>query len=233
METMSGKTGESTVQRTVLVTGGSRGIGSAIAARLAEAGMRVLAPGRRELNLSSGASIDAYMASLSGPVDVLVNNAGINHLAAVEEITDETLTEMIQVNMTAPLRLIQVALSGMKRGKFGRIVNVGSIFGIVSKERRLQYTATKAALIGMTKTLAIELGPHNILVNCVAPGYVLTELTRQNNSQEELEKIGRMIPLRRLAEPAEVAELVAFLCSEKNTYITGQTIIVDGGFTCM
>ncbi len=220
------------MKRTVLLTGGSRGIGSAVKKRLSSEDMEILAPGRAELDLLSNESIGSFLASLKRPVDVLINNAGINHLASVEEITTDTLEAMVQVNLTAPLRIIQGTLPGMKKNRYGRILNVSSIFGIVSKERRLLYSATKSGLIGMTKTLALELGPFNILVNCIAPGYVLTELTRQNNSPEELKRISSSIPLNRIAEPSEIAEVAAFLCSDRNTYITGQAIVVDGGFTC-
>jgi len=221
------------MKRTALVTGGSRGIGAAIKARLQAEGMDVIAPGRSELELSSTRSIDAYLRSFSGPVDVIVNNAGINNLASLEEITPEALESMMQVNLSAPLRLIQGLAPVMKRNRYGRIVNMSSVFGMVSKERRLLYTATKSSLIGITKTLAIELGPFNILVNALAPGYVMTALTRQNNSEEDIERISVNIPLRRMADPAEIAEVAAFLCSDRNTYLSGQTIVVDGGFTCM
>jgi 3-oxoacyl-[acyl-carrier protein] reductase len=229
----AGKRAEKIMKRAVLITGASRGIGAAIKARLSDEGMTLLTPGRAELDLLSSAAIDTYLGSLNSPVDILVNNAGINYLAALEEITPESLETMVQVNLTAPLLLIKGIVPGMKKNRFGRIVNISSIFGIVSKERRLLYTTTKSGLIGMTKTLALELGAYNILVNCLAPGYVLTELTRQNNSPEEIERISSAIPLKRMAEPEEIAETAAFLCSEKNTYITGQTIVVDGGFTCM
>jgi 3-oxoacyl-[acyl-carrier protein] reductase len=221
------------MKRTVLITGASRGIGEAIKTRLSSEGTTVLSPSRAELDLLSNDSIDFYLGSLKSTVDILVNNAGINFLAALEEITAETLETMVQVNLIAPLRLVKGVVPGMKKNRFGRIVNISSIFGIVSKERRLLYTTTKSALIGMTKTLALELGGFNILVNSIAPGYVLTELTRQNNSPEEIERISSTIPLKRMSEPAEIAEVAAFLCSDKNTYITGQAIVVDGGFTCM
>jgi NAD(P)-dependent dehydrogenase (short-subunit alcohol dehydrogenase family) len=221
------------MKRTVLITGASRGIGAAIKTRLMGEGMTLLTPGRAELDLLSKDSIESYLSSVEGPVDILINNAGINYLAALEEITQETLEKMVQVNLTAPLRLIQGIIPDMKKNRYGRIVNVSSIFGIVSKERRLLYTTTKSALIGMTKTLALELAGYNILVNSIAPGYVLTELTRQNNSPEEIKRISSDIPMKRMAEPKEIAEVAEFLCSDKNTYITGQTIVVDGGFTCM
>jgi 3-oxoacyl-[acyl-carrier protein] reductase len=120
----------------------------------------------------------------------------------------------------------------MMARRFGRIVNISSIWSIVSKKRRLTYSASKAGLNGMTRALAVELAPYNILINAVAPGYVNTELTRQNNSEQDIHAIKETIPLRRLAEPSEIAETVFFLCSERNTYITGQVITVDGGFTC-
>lgn len=120
----------------------------------------------------------------------------------------------------------------MQKNRFGRILNISSLWSIVSRVGRTSYAMSKAALNGMTRSLALELAPYNILVNAVAPGYVLTDLTRQNNSAVELDAIRKTIPLQRLAEPQEIANVVAFLCSEQNTYLTGQTIVVDGGFTC-
>jgi len=221
------------IKRNALVTGAARGIGAAVKTKLSQLGMTLLTPSREELDLLSNTSIDAYLASMDRPVDVLVNNAGINYLANLEEIAIDKLETMLQVNLVAPIRLTQGIISKMKANKYGRIVNISSIFGIVSKERRLVYSATKAGLIGITKTLALELGRSNILVNAVAPGYVMTELTKQNNTVQELEKISQTIPVGRMAEPDEIAEVVAFLCSDNNTYVTGQTIVVDGGFTCM
>jgi len=220
------------MQRTVMITGASRGIGAAIKAKLSGEKMAILTPGRAELDLLSNDSIESFMRSLDRPVDVLINNAGINDLATIEEITTEVLDAMLQVNLIAPIKLIQGVVPVMKKNRYGRIINMSSILGIVSKERRLMYTAAKSALIGMTRTLALELGPFNILINCVAPGYVMTELTRQNNTEQDMGKIRASIPAGRIAEPEEIAEVVAFLCSERNTYITGQTIVVDGGYTC-
>jgi NAD(P)-dependent dehydrogenase (short-subunit alcohol dehydrogenase family) len=220
------------VKRTALITGASRGIGAAVKERLETDGITLIMPGRKELDLLSNASIEAYLATLDRPIDILINNAGINFLAGIEDISSDKLEAMLQVNLVAPIRLTQGIISRMKANKYGRVVNISSIFGIVSRERRLMYTATKSGLIGITKTLAIELAPFNILVNAVAPGYVMTELTKQNNTEQELEKISKTIPMGRLAQPSEIAEVVEFLCSEKNSYITGQTIIVDGGFTC-
>ena len=218
--------------RIALVTGASRGIGSAIAVRLRDDGLRVLTPEHRELDLLSNDSIDAYLKHLTEPVDILVNNAGINPLGSLNEFRDSDLADTLQVNLVAPLRLIRGLTHGMINRRFGRIVNISSIWGTVSKSRRVSYTTSKSGLNGLTRALAIELAPHNVLVNAVAPGYVNTELTQRNNSPQEIETLRQMIPAHRLAEPAEIAQVVAFLCSEQNTYIVGQTIVVDGGYTC-
>ena len=218
--------------RTALVTGGSRSIGATIVSRLEQAGATVLTPTRHELDLLSNSSIDNYLSTLKQPVDILVNNAGINRLASSDELTDADLQDMLQVNLIAPTRLIKGLAPAMKAQRYGRVVNLSSIFSLVSKVRRIPYTTAKAGLNGMTQAMAVELAPFNILVNAVAPGFINTALTRQNNSEAEIEAIRKTIPMQRLAEPEEIAELVAFLCSEKNSYLTGQIIVADGGFIC-
>ena len=220
-------------RKNALITGSSRGIGLAIARGLKKQGVNILTPCRKELNLLSEDSIDGYLASLKYPVDILVNNAGINILGSIENLTEENINETMQVNLLAPLSIIRKIAPQMKRRKYGRIVNIGSIWGMIVKPGRAIYTLTKSGLGGLTKSAAVEFAAHNVLVNCVAPGYVNTELTRKNNTQKELKKIKRSIPLQRLAEPDEIAELVVFLCSDKNTYITGQTIAIDGGYLCV
>jgi 3-oxoacyl-[acyl-carrier protein] reductase len=219
-------------RRTALVTGAGRGIGAAIAAALRAQGATVLTPARAELELGDDASIDAYCAGLTIPVDVLVNNAGINPLGAAADFSDADLAAALQVNLAAPMRLARALTPAMAERGWGRVVNVSSIWSEVARARRFAYSATKAGLNGMTRALAVELAPRGVLVNAVAPGYVTTELTARNNSREELEVIARDIPLGRLAEPVEVAEVVAFLCSARNGYLTGQVLFVDGGFTC-
>lgn len=219
-------------QRTALVTGAARGIGAAIAHCLREQDVHVLDAGRAELDLSDAASISRWLGRHGGAVDILVNNAGINVLNELEAITADDWQAMVQVDLTAPLMLLQGVAPGMKARGWGRVVNISSIFGVVTKERRGAYSAVKAGLNGLTRTAATELAPHGILVNSVCPGYVATDLTRQNNSPADLEKIAASIPAGRLAEPEEIARFVAWLCGEANTYLTGQTILVDGGFTC-
>ncbi|MGD0653433.1 MAG: SDR family oxidoreductase [Thermoguttaceae bacterium] len=220
--------------RTALVTGGSRGIGAAIVAELARRGVRTLAPSRQELDLADQDSVNSFVAGHRDVgMDILVNNAGINPINALEDITEEAWTQTYQVNLHAPFRLIQAFAPGMKNRRWGRIVNISSVFSLVTKEKRAAYSATKSGLNGLTRTMAVELGPSGILVNALCPGYVETELTRQNNSPADLQRIAATIPLRRLAQPEEIARLVAFLCSEENTYVTGHLLVVDGGFTCL
>jgi NAD(P)-dependent dehydrogenase (short-subunit alcohol dehydrogenase family) len=216
-----------------LVTGTSGGIGRAIATRLSQDGFRLIEPARAVLDLTSTGSIATYLSTLNTPVDALVNCAGINRLASATEVSDTDLADTLATNLAGPILLCRALAPAMVERKFGRIVNMSSIWSVVSKPGRLAYSISKAGLNALTRSLAVELARFNVLVNAVAPGFVDTALTRQNNSPEEIETIRRSIPMERLALPEEIAEVVAFLCSERNTYITGQTIPVDGGFTCL
>jgi 3-oxoacyl-[acyl-carrier protein] reductase len=217
-----------------LVTGGSRGLGAAIARELERRGMEVLAPPRAQLDLADPASIESFIrAHASARIDVLVNNAGINHIRPLEKLAPAEWQQMLQVNLTAALALTQGFTPGMRAQRWGRIVNVSSIFSLVARSSRAAYAATKAGLNGLTRTCAVELAPDNILVNAICPGYVETEMTRRNNPPEELEKIKATIPLGRLAQPEEIAHVAGFLCSEENSYCTGQMIVADGGFTAI
>ncbi len=220
-------------QKIALVTGASRGIGKAIAEQLERDGVKLLLPTRKELDLLSNDSIDVYLESLRQQIDILVNNAGINRLGDFNAIKDSDLLDTIQINLVAPVRLTRGVIPGMIKRKYGRIVNISSIWSLISRPGRLTYSVSKSGLNAFTRSLAVEVAADNILVNTVAPGYVNTELTRQNNTERELQNIRKMIPILRLAEPEEIACLVAFLCSEKNTYLTGQCLIIDGGYTCL
>lgn len=217
---------------TALVTGASRGIGAAITKKMRNTGINVLTPSRKQLDLSSNKSIDQFLRTNDMPIDILVNNAGINLIATGSKVSDQNIEDTIQVNLVAPIRLIRGIVPHMIQKGYGRIVNISSIWSLVSKPGRLTYSASKAGLNSITRTLAVELASHNILVNSVAPGYTNTELTKINNTKDQIEEIKKLIPMCRLAEPEEIAEVVYFLCSEANTYITGQVICADGGFLC-
>jgi NAD(P)-dependent dehydrogenase (short-subunit alcohol dehydrogenase family) len=217
--------------RVALVTGASRGIGRAVADRFGELGARVLVPSRAELDLSDPASIDAYLASLDTPVDILVNDAGVNELAGLTETDDDLLAATLAVNLLAPFRLARALVPGMAERGWGRVVNVTSVWTVVAKERRLPYIVSKTGLNGLTRAMAVEFGPGGVLINAVAPGFVMTEMTTQNNTPDQLRAVASGVPLRRLAEPAEIAELVAFLASSRNSFMTGQVLVCDGGYS--
>ena len=215
-----------------LVTGGSRGIGAAVVARLRTDGWEVLAPTRDELDLADDASMDGFLASLgSVRLSALVNDAGINPISAMAEIPLDEWRRVQQVNVTAPFRLMQHVAPRMAAHEGGRIVNISSIYSFLGRAGRASYGASKGALNQLTRMAAVEFGPGNVLVNAVAPGFVLTDLSRQNNSPEMLERVRLDVPVRRLAEPDEVADVVCYLASPTNRYITGQVIVVDGGLS--
>jgi len=220
-------------EKVALITGASRGIGKAIALRMANEGIKIITPTRDEMDLEINESIDQYLKTLPTHIDILVNNAGINRIGSFQNQNDTDIFETLQINLIAPLRITRSIIPGMMDQQFGRIVNISSIWSLVSKPGRISYSISKNGLNGFTRALAVEVAPYNILVNTVAPGYVNTDLTRKNNSPEDLEGICKTIPMKRLAEPDEIAKLVAFLCSGDNTYMTGQCLVVDGGFTCV
>lgn len=194
-------------------------------------GWQVVAPTREEMDLRDGASIRRWCADQRGlKIDALVHSAAVNRPSALSEISDEIWDESLQVNLTALRQVVQAALPAMAGG--ARIVALGSILGTVSRPGRAAYSATKSAVNAFIRSLAIELGPHGILANAICPGYIDTDLTRQNNSPDQLASIARNVPLGRLGTAAEIAFLAAWLCSAQNTYLTGQAIVVDGGFTC-
>jgi 3-oxoacyl-[acyl-carrier protein] reductase len=219
--------------RKVLVTGGSRGIGKAIVAELQSSGAAVAAPTRDELDLANVDSVKNFLQQHdSTEFDIIVNCAGINILSELENIKDEDIEKVFRVNYFSPLQIIQYFVPGMKKNNYGRIINISSLYALVSKERRTSYSSSKSAISGLTRTLALELGVNNILVNAVCPGYVDTEMTRVNLKEHEIAEISNSIPLKRMAKPEEIAKTVVFLGSDINTYITGQLIVADGGFIC-
>ena len=219
-------------KKTALVTGASRGIGKSIKESLLNEQIEVLSPSRNELDLSSSESIDNFLANLSTPIDILVNNAGILKVGLYNELSSADFQEILQINVIAPFKIISGVVESMKQKKFGRIINISSIWGQKSREGRSIYSSSKAALDALTKSLALEFASYNVLINSVAPGYVDTELITKYNTDSELEKVKKTIPIQRFAKKIEISGLVKFLCSEENSYITGQIITIDGGYVC-
>lgn len=215
------------------ITGASRGIGKAIKILFEQKGINVFSPGRSEMDLCSNESINNYLKNFNHHIDILINNAGINELASLDEINEELSSNMIQINLNSQLQLIKHFVPNMIKKSYGKIINISSIWCHFSKERRILYSMTKAGVVGLTTSVAVELAKHNILVNAVAPGFVNTELTSKNNTEDQIIALKQSLPIKRLAEPKEIAEVVYFLSSENNSFITGQTIFVDGGFSCV
>lgn len=219
--------------KTVFLTGASRGIGKKIKESLTSVGAEVIAPERKDMDLSDKESIQTYFQrNMIEDCDIFIHCAGKNELAGIAEINNEILDSVFQVNMFAPIFILQHLLDGMKRKKGGKIVFVSSLYAIVSREKRIAYSASKNALTGLTKTLALELAQDNILVNAVAPGYVMTDMTKKNLSETEIAEIESKIPLGRFQNEEDIANLIAFICSDLNNNMTGQLIAVDGGFLC-
>jgi 3-oxoacyl-[acyl-carrier protein] reductase len=218
-------------KKTVLLTGASRGMGAAIYQKLKK-DYNVLTPTRKELDLSDNVSIDAFIKkNKNTKVDIIINNAGINFPQWIEEMSDENIENTVQINLVAPIRLIRGFVGNMKKNHWGRIINISSMFGIVARGKQVLYSATKHGINGVTKALALELAKDNILVNSVCPGFTKTEMVLKKNSPEKIALLEKDIPLGRLAEPSEIANLVKFLISDESTYITGSCILIDGGFT--
>jgi 3-oxoacyl-[acyl-carrier protein] reductase len=234
--------------RTALVTGSTRGIGRAIAQRLSEAGANVAVVGRdrdkageaaSSLRNAKGFGCDVSDASAVvalveeveksfGALDILVNNAGITRDNLLMRLKDDDWDAVLDANLKAAFVAIRAASRGMMKRRWGRVINIASVVGIVGNKGQSNYAASKAGLIGLTKSVAKELASRNILANVVAPGFIETDMTAAMTT-EARDALSKQIPLERLGTPGDIAGLVAFLASDHAAYITGQVFIVDGG----
>lgn len=216
-----------------IVTGSSRGIGAAIAQELKNAHCEVIGTSSQDLDLSNDQSVEQFLLKLDRlpRIDILVNNAGINKIDDIDMIKDSDWDRIVKVNLTGCERLIKKVSAIMKvKAIQGRILNISSIFGVISKAKRHAYSASKSGLIGLTRSASLDLASHGILVNALCPGFVETELTASILSPAQMSELKGQVPLGRFANPLEIARSAVFLCSPLNSYMTGQTFIVDGGF---
>jgi NAD(P)-dependent dehydrogenase (short-subunit alcohol dehydrogenase family) len=242
--------------KVALVTGGSKGLGKAMARGLVESGADIVISSRSETELKSalaeilqgtsrrGAYLVADMAKRDdvrklaafalekmGKVDILINNAGTNVPQAVDEITDVEWDRIMEINLNSVMGLTRAIVPQMKPRKWGRVIHISSIMAFVSNNGRNVYSATKAALVGMARSSALDLGSFGITVNCIAPGPFLTDLPASVLSKEEQDRFAKMTALNRWADPKELVGTALLLASDAGSYITGATFIVDGGFT--
>jgi len=227
-----------------VVTGATRGIGRAIAERLLQDGLEVIVTGTRkdaeypigsdyyQVDFSNDTATKAFVKYLKQkPIDILINNAGINKIDEFESIDIDEFERIQKVNLNAPFLLCQAVIPHMKKNSWGRIVNITSIWGEITKEYRAAYSSSKFGLDGMTVALAAEVASMGILANSVAPGFIDTDLTRKILGEKGIQEIQSTIPIKRLGNSSEVAAFVSWLVSEENTYISGQNIMIDGGFS--
>lgn len=217
--------------KTLFMLGGHGDIGKAIVAKFAESNYKTIVPTSQELNLENIDAIDVYFKNRTFAIDVLITSAGWNEPKPIEEITFADINKTIGINVLGFCRVVQHLLPFLKEKESGYILAISSIFSFITRGKRLAYTISKHALNGLVKTLAIELGPSNIKVNALSPGYVDTKMTRKNNDSETIRKLAEGIPLGRLASSDDIAAVAYFLCSEQNQYISGQNIVVDGGYS--
>jgi NAD(P)-dependent dehydrogenase (short-subunit alcohol dehydrogenase family) len=242
--------------RVALVTGGSKGLGKAMARGLAEAGADVVISSRHEEELRpaldailsgtgrKGRYVVADVASRAdvarlaaeaqkafGKVDILINNAGTNAPQSIDAITDETWDRVLETNLTSVMALTRALVPGLKERRWGRVIHISSIMAFISKEGRNTYSATKAALIGLAKASALELGPYGVTVNCIAPGPFLTDLPLSILTQAERDEWSKMTAIGRWGNPDELVGPALLLASDAGSYVTGQVLLVDGGFT--
>ncbi len=237
-----------------LVTGASRGIGRSVCLALAQRGATVVACARteaalqelseeakrrelpgtiepRRLDVVDRSAIDPFVDAVTERherIDILVNNAGITRDGLLLSMDDDEFDDVLTTNLRSVFWLTRAVSRGMVRRRYGRIVQIGSVSGVMGNAGQANYAASKAGLIGMTKSLAKELGKRKITCNVVAPGFIQTDMTARLPDAVK-ESVKGLVPLGRMGEPGEVAELVAFLAGDGAAYITGQTIIVDGG----
>lgn len=216
----------------VLLTGSRGGIGGSIHQKLLTDGHIVVAPSSSDLDLSESELISDWMNTNTNlDFDAIILSAGINPVRDFMDVENVEYLRTLEINLNSNRALLKAVLPGMKNRKFGRIVAVSSSYSTITKVGRSSYSVSKAALEALIRSIAVENAQSNIIANSIVPGFIETPLTHKNNSRPQIDRILERIPMQRLGSPMEVANLASFLVSEENTYITGQSIRIDGGFS--
>ncbi|MAV82870.1 MAG: SDR family oxidoreductase [Pelagibacteraceae bacterium] len=219
-------------KKTVLITGGSRGIGKQIKKDFENLGAKVISISTKNFDLSKKDDLKNLITYINSfkKIDILINNAGINYSQRIENFIEADYENLMNINLKSVFILTSQISKKMIKNKFGRIVNIASIASERVREGRSVYSTSKFGLIGFTKTIAVELAKYNVLVNAVSPGFINTEMTRSMLKKNEIKKLTNQVPMNRLGTTKDISNAVMFLCSDINTFITGQNLIVDGGF---
>lgn len=215
----------------LFLTGGHGEIGAAIRARFERERYEVVAPRSGELDLADVAAIPAFLSLQRDGFDAFVHCAGFNTPKPLADVPVEEIERSFRVNALAFIRICQLLAPGFERRGGGHVLGISSIYGVISREKRLAYSTAKHALIGAVKSVALELGPHGVLANALSPGFIETALTRRNNDPATLQRLQAATAVRRFGTPADMAEVAWFLCSPANRYVTGQNVVADGGYT--
>jgi 3-oxoacyl-[acyl-carrier protein] reductase len=216
----------------VLLTGGRGGIGSAIKDELVSKGCSVTAPTSDELDISSQTHVMKWLEANSDlEFDGLVLSAGINTPRNFDEVETSEYLEILETNVNSNRLLIKAVLPAMQKNKYGRIIAISSSYSTITRSGRSSYSVSKAALEALIRSVSLENAQNKVLANSIVPGFIETPLTLKNNDKFQIEKILERIPMGHMGKPSDVAKLAWFLMSEQNTYITGQSIRVDGGFS--
>jgi 3-oxoacyl-[acyl-carrier protein] reductase len=214
----------------ILVTGGNGEIGKAIVDEFIYQGHQVFSPSSKELDLNSISSIESYFKK-DNKINIFVHCAGINNPVPFLDLDDHSLEKTLNINSLSCIKITKFLLPSMIENQFGRIINISSLWSILSSPKRTAYSVSKAALDAFTRNLAVEFGSSNILVNSILPGFVDTKLTRKNLSDKRIAEIIEDTPIHRLIDMTDIAKTAYFLGSDKNYSITGQSIVVDGGYS--